>query len=112
MNPPVHELQYSPRPFTKLEDPAEDAAQQLKQRTRRYVLVALFLSFMGVFLLALGYAMYLEGHKRVDYLSCFVLGVICLLPGSYSTTLVWGAYQEWPGYEWDNLEVSFVEMDE
>jgi len=31
------------------------------------------------------------------------LGLLMFIPGSYASTILWGAYRGWPGYHYDHL---------
>ena len=83
-------------------DPALE--RQLKeQKIKSIVRTALALVGGGLLLVVLGLIMYWEGRDQLDWLPPLILGVLCLIPGSYASFLAYGAHKRWPGYAWDAL---------
>ena len=58
----------------------------------------------------LGLAMIKEGHEKRDWVPAIVLGILCLIPGSYASFLAYGAHKKWLGYSWDAIP-SYQDVD-
>mmetsp|Transcript_27036 Transcript_27036/g.27279 ORF Transcript_27036/g.27279 Transcript_27036/m.27279 type:complete len:118 (-) Transcript_27036:192-545(-) len=65
---------------------------------------AVFLLMGGVIFLTLGVVMFLKTkglHNQDRGLAFLVLGGVMFLPGSYASTILFGAWRGWQGYEYD-----------
>lgn len=70
------------------------------------ILVATFLLFGGIFFIAFGLSVFFSNlmkHGQDRGIALLVLGGIMFLPGSYATTVLYGTWMGWEGYDFAQL---------
>ena len=88
------------------------ASSAVKQRTRVYtkrrlppaktLVAAALMLIAGLNLLIVGTV--LGWYKdRERGMTLMVLGALLFIPGSYTSTLLFGAYRNWPGYSYESV---------
>ena len=68
----------------------------------RTITAAVALLLTGTIMGCIGLAEFYGGNREKGVTELVIAG-ITFIPGSYASFLLYGAWSEWPGYDWDAL---------
>lgn len=68
----------------------------------RTITAAALLLLTGVVMLCVGLSVFYSGDRDAGTTMLAISG-ITIVPGTYASFMLYGAWSEWPGYDWDAL---------